>query len=89
MATASSKKRKPAAPDAGLQPKKKTKLATEKPKDKGKAKQTDAEAEFQVVQASLVVSVPPMFASNPHAGVEEMLDSMIMRFAQITDLNVD
>ncbi|KAJ7733750.1 hypothetical protein DFH07DRAFT_845309 [Mycena maculata] len=84
MSTAS-KKRKPAAPDSGLQPKKKTKLAVKhaekiRSKDKGKARESDAEGEFQVVQASLVVSVPPIFASNPQKGVEEMLDSMIMRY---------
>ncbi|KAJ7188353.1 hypothetical protein C8R46DRAFT_1054528 [Mycena filopes] len=49
-----------------------------KTKGKGKARETDAEAQFRTVQASLVVSVPPMFASNPHAGVQEMLDSMVM-----------
>jgi len=32
------------------------------------------------VHASLVVSIPPVFASNPRAGVEEMLDSMLMRY---------
>ena len=76
-----SKKRKPAASDPGLQPKKKAKIqgAEKKVKNKGKAREGDAEAEFQVVQASLVVSVPPIFANNPHAGVQEMLDSMIMR----------
>lgn len=44
-------------------------------KDKGKGKAT----EFQVINASLVVSVPPVFASDPRAGVQEMLDSMVMR----------
>ncbi|KAJ6593821.1 hypothetical protein B0H19DRAFT_1092158 [Mycena capillaripes] len=83
--TTSSKKRKPAAADAGLQPKKKTKISItngekSKTKDKGKARESDAEAEFQTIKASLVVSVPPIFASNPHAGVQEMLDSMIMRY---------
>ncbi|KAF7361980.1 DNA-directed RNA polymerase I subunit rpa43 [Mycena venus] len=67
------------------QPKKKAKIALKngektKTKDKGKARESDAEAEFQTVTASLVVSVPPIFASNPHAGVHEMLDSMIMRY---------
>ncbi|KAJ7925219.1 hypothetical protein B0H13DRAFT_1975542 [Mycena leptocephala] len=81
----SSKKRKPTVADTGLQPKKKAKIAVRngeksKSKDKGKARESDAEAEFQTVKASLVVSVPPIFASNPHAGVQEMLDSMIMRY---------
>ncbi|KAJ7209501.1 hypothetical protein GGX14DRAFT_520775 [Mycena pura] len=74
----SSKKRKPV--DPLLQPKKKAKIAEKKVKGKGKARQDDAQAEFQVVQASLVVSVPPIFANNPHDGVQEMLDSMIMRY---------
>ncbi|KAJ6609834.1 hypothetical protein B0H10DRAFT_2166227 [Mycena sp. CBHHK59/15] len=80
-----SKKRKPAAPDRGVQPKKKVKTAADvkekrKSKDKGKARETDVETEFQVVQASLVISIPPIFATNPHAGVQEMLDSMVMRY---------
>ncbi|KAJ7287617.1 hypothetical protein C8J57DRAFT_1284429 [Mycena rebaudengoi] len=77
-----SKKRKPAAPDQSLQPKKKAKTeeAKTKSKDKGKARETDAEAEFQVIHASLVVSIPPIFANSPHAGVQEMLDSMVMRY---------
>ncbi|KAJ7132832.1 hypothetical protein C8R43DRAFT_1023575 [Mycena crocata] len=81
-----SKKRKTVTVDPGLQPKKKAKLAVQKvaekskTKNKGKARESNAEAEFQVVQASLVVSVPPIFASNPHTGVEEMLDSMVMRY---------
>ncbi|KAJ7497214.1 hypothetical protein FB451DRAFT_1210500 [Mycena latifolia] len=92
MSTAS-KKRKPAGPDPAVHPKKKPKIVdktkiaekskpTEKTKSKGKgkARETDAEAEFQVIQSSLVVSVPPMFASSPNTGVQEMLDSMIMRY---------
>lgn len=39
----------------------------------------DSEGEFHVVKASLRLSIPPIFANNPRAGVEEMLDSMIMR----------
>ena len=39
----------------------------------------DSEGEFHVVKASLRLSVPPIFANNPRAGIEEMLDSMIMR----------
>lgn len=38
------------------------------------------DSEFRVVKSSLVLSVPPVFAANPRAGVEEMLDSMIMRY---------
>ena len=36
--------------------------------------------EFNLVRASLDVSLAPVFMSNPRAGVEEMLDSMVMRF---------
>ena len=35
--------------------------------------------EFHAVGASLVLPLPPTFASNPKAGVQEMLDSMVMR----------
>lgn len=48
-----------------------------KKKDKGKSKAH--EREFKLINASLVVSIAPVFAGNPRAGVEEMLDSMIMR----------
>ena len=39
----------------------------------------DVGSEFRIVNASLVLSVPPVFAANPLVGVQEMLDSMIMR----------
>ncbi|KAF9461308.1 hypothetical protein BDZ94DRAFT_1310738 [Collybia nuda] len=52
------------------------KPAKDKRDKKGKARDT----EFHVVRASLMLSIPPMFASNPRVGVEEMLDSMIMRY---------
>ncbi|TFK91329.1 hypothetical protein K466DRAFT_515489 [Polyporus arcularius HHB13444] len=45
---------------------------------KGKGRATDAA--FRVVRASLAVSVPPVFASDLRGGVEEMLDSMLMRY---------
>jgi DNA-directed RNA polymerase I subunit RPA43 len=47
-----------------------------KSNDKGKGR----DREFQLVTSSMVVSVPPVFAGNPRAGVEEMLDSLIMRY---------
>ena len=92
MSTAS-KKRKPAAAHPDPQPTKKAKITVKngeksKTKDKGKARESDAEAEFQTVTASLVVSVPPIFASNPHAGVQEMLDSMIMRLEHVPHVQV-
>lgn len=36
--------------------------------------------QFQIVNASLLLSIPPVFAANPRAGAEEMLDSMVMRY---------
>jgi hypothetical protein len=47
-------------------------------KGKARAREGD-ESEFTTVRASVVVSIPPIFASNARAGVEEMLDSMLMR----------
>jgi DNA-directed RNA polymerase I subunit RPA43 len=52
----------------------------ERKKDKGKGRaNSDMDREFEVISASLVVSIAPVFAANPRAGVEEMLDSMVMR----------
>ncbi|KAF8444748.1 hypothetical protein L210DRAFT_3611036 [Boletus edulis BED1] len=50
------------------------------PKDKGKSRAPDPPSEFRLVSASLVLSIPPVFASDLRAGVEEMLDSMVMRY---------
>ncbi|KAH9942444.1 uncharacterized protein BXZ73DRAFT_88017 [Epithele typhae] len=88
------KKRKhrdaPAAADAGAAPSppakrpKKDKRAKEpakpqpKPKqDKGKGRATDDT--FRVVRTALTVAVPPAF-KHLRDGVEEMLDSMLMRY---------
>lgn len=49
------------------------------PKDKGKSRALDHPSEFRVINASLVLSIPPVFASDLRTGVEEMLDSMVMR----------
>ncbi|KAI0744190.1 hypothetical protein C8Q80DRAFT_1185501 [Daedaleopsis nitida] len=46
--------------------------------DKGKGRATDDA--FRIVRASLNVSVPPCFAADLRGGVEEMLDSMLMRY---------
>ena len=43
-----------------------------------KGKEND---EFCSVKASIVLSVPPVFANRLRHGVEEMLDTMIMRYA--------
>ncbi|KAI9060323.1 hypothetical protein FKP32DRAFT_1595714 [Trametes sanguinea] len=45
---------------------------------KGKSRATDDA--FRVVRASLTVTVPPVFAADLRGGVEEMLDSMLMRY---------
>ena len=48
-------------------------------KSKGKGKGRATDGAFRVVRASLTVSVPPVFAMNLRGGVEELLDSMLMR----------
>ncbi|THH00752.1 hypothetical protein EW026_g1827 [Hermanssonia centrifuga] len=62
---------------------------TEKMKEKGKSKENEkqkdrgkgrADGQFNVVQASLALSIPPVFANNLRVGAEEMLDSMVMRY---------
>ncbi|KAH9892460.1 hypothetical protein C8Q73DRAFT_698109 [Cubamyces lactineus] len=82
------KKRKHAAAEAGVaepstkrskKDKDAKRLAKEQAKvDKGKSRATDDA--FRVVRASLTVSVPPVFAADLRGGVEEMLDSMLMRY---------
>jgi Mn-containing catalase len=77
MAEPSNKKRKQSQNDTEASTKKSKKDKHEKDsKTKGKARET---GEFHVVKTSLVLSIPPIFASNPRAGAEEMLDSMVMR----------
>jgi hypothetical protein len=49
---------------------------------KRKHDSTTQDGEFTLVKSTLRVSVAPTFAGNPRAGVEEMLDSMIMRCVQ-------
>ena len=46
------------------------------PKRARKEKPND---EFRSVKASIVLAVPPVFANRLRSGVEEMLDTMIMR----------
>ena len=48
------------------------------PKRARKGKEND---EFCSVKASIVLSVPPVFANRLRCGVEEMLDTLIMRYA--------
>ncbi|KAI0645566.1 hypothetical protein C8Q79DRAFT_965182 [Trametes meyenii] len=46
--------------------------------DKGKSRASDAA--FRVARATLTLTVPPVFAADLRGGVEEMLDSMLMRY---------
>lgn len=83
----SSRKRKQTQSAVDLQPPaaKKSKISKHSPDKKRKHKYQDTTArdhgEFQVVKSSLVVSIPPIYASNPKQGVQEMLDGMLMRYA--------
>ncbi|KAF7315356.1 BTB domain-containing protein [Mycena indigotica] len=45
-----------------------------------KRQKLDSHPQFQLITASLVLSVPPLFASNPRDGAQQMLDSMVMRY---------
>lgn len=36
--------------------------------------------EFNRVRASMTISLPPIFVQDPIEGIEEMLDSMILRY---------
>ncbi|KAF8273007.1 hypothetical protein EI94DRAFT_1677401 [Lactarius quietus] len=49
------------------------------PKHKGKGKE-NTDSEFRSVRASVVLAVPPIFANRLRDGVEEMLDTMTMRY---------
>jgi DNA-directed RNA polymerase I subunit RPA43 len=53
------------------------------PKRARKVREND---EFCSVKASIVLAVPPVFANRLRCGVEEMLDTMIMRYAQTLPL---
>ena len=60
-----------------------------KPKKEGKkhkGKGSKSDGQFQVVNASIVLSIPPKFASDPLAGALEMLDSLVMRHAYLLHL---
>ncbi|KIJ39493.1 hypothetical protein M422DRAFT_75853 [Sphaerobolus stellatus SS14] len=49
-------------------------------KSKKDKKKKHHNSEFALIHASLVVSIPPVFASSPAQGIEEMLDSLVMRY---------
>lgn len=87
MSASPSKKRKhtdnASLPEGASRKKvKKEKKEKSKKRDKGKAKDVDS-SEFKLVNASLVVSIPPVFANDPMSGVEEMLDSLVMRYVYL------
>ncbi|TFK75278.1 hypothetical protein BDN72DRAFT_509171 [Pluteus cervinus] len=42
--------------------------------------QKASSSDFLIVNASMVVSIPPVFSRNPRVGVQEMLDGMLMRY---------
>ena len=44
-------------------------------------KKHDAGGQFKVVSSTLAISLPPVFANKPREGAEEMLDSLVMRYA--------
>ncbi len=60
---------------------KRKKSVSNPPPPKRLKESSEDRSDFRVVNASLVLSVPPVFAANPRAGVQEMLDSMVMRYA--------
>lgn len=57
-----------------VQPEKKKKKKSKKSNDDGLSGE-----EFKRVHAKMVVSLPPIFVRDPQEGIEEMLDSMILR----------
>ncbi|KAG2074674.1 hypothetical protein BDR04DRAFT_154245 [Suillus decipiens] len=74
------KKRKHRASDADHDaPRKKKKEKLRQDMEKPQCAEPST-SEFRVTKATITLSVPPVFASNLRSGVEEMLDSMIMRY---------
>ncbi|KAF8993697.1 hypothetical protein BDQ17DRAFT_1252550 [Cyathus striatus] len=66
------KKRKQPSTDPAQSPSKKPK--------KSRSSHLSRDKQFNTIHASLVISIPPVFAGNPASGVQEMLDSMVMRY---------
>ncbi|KAF9531585.1 hypothetical protein CPB83DRAFT_867962 [Crepidotus variabilis] len=40
----------------------------------------EANSQFHILNTTLVLSVPPVFAADPRGGAQELLDSMLMRY---------
>lgn len=70
MTTTPTKKRKSSSTDD-------SKGSAKKSRHKLVSKEKDEE--FRVIKTSLVLPISPAFANDPRAGVEEMLDSMVMK----------
>ncbi len=70
MTTTSSEKRKSNSTDDCKGPAKRS---------RHKLVSKEKDEEFRVVKTSLVLPISPAFANDPRAGVEEMLDSMVMK----------
>ena len=49
-------------------------------KSKSSSKKSKTDSQFRVVNASILVSIPPKFFADPLAGVHEMLDSLVMKY---------
>ncbi|KAH8119076.1 hypothetical protein DFH11DRAFT_1696937, partial [Phellopilus nigrolimitatus] len=77
-ASTSSKKRKHAEVNENASGTSSHKKAKKDSKDKKKST-SKTDRQFQVVNASIAVSIPPRFAMEPMTGAKEMLDSLIMR----------
>ncbi|KAL4074071.1 hypothetical protein J3A83DRAFT_2666260 [Scleroderma citrinum] len=48
--------------------------------DKSRVSESGLPSEFCIINATTVLSIPPVFSIDLRAGVEELLDSMIMRY---------
>lgn len=79
MSPSSQHRKKRAGDGKSTQPSKKHKKNAVVVQEEAKGKGKGRDEEFQVVTATLSISVSPAFAQNPQGGVEEMLDSLIMR----------
>lgn len=73
-----SKKRKHGDANESKSSRKKSKTDITKSKQKGK----EEDNQFRVVEASIVLSIPPRFAGEPMDGANEMLDSLLMRYCR-------
>jgi DNA-directed RNA polymerase I subunit RPA43 len=88
MPTSSKKRKHHESPNAATSSKKlKTAATTEteavtspEQKKKKSKKHRKVGEEFKRIQARMTISLPPIFVQDPTEGIEEMLDSMILRY---------